>query len=87
MKARQSAATIYKPDRTAPSGADSEPQGMAAPQYRGFVLHCLAGELPAKQRAVDAFWSKAYFEAQTPAGRQAVVQQEKEWRDAPREWI
>jgi hypothetical protein len=54
--------------------------------YRGFVIRCLAAELPAKQRAIDAFWSKAYYEAQTEAGRRAVIEQEKEYRLEPRDW-
>jgi hypothetical protein len=87
LKTRQSQATVYKADHSASHSADSGPQGMIRPTYRGFSISCEASELPAKQRAVDAFWSKAYFEAQTPAGRQAVVRQEREWRQAPREWV
>jgi hypothetical protein len=88
VKTRQSQATIYEYGRTTPHCVDSCPAGSGeiAPQYRGFQLHCLAAELPAKQRAIDRFWSDAYFKAQTEAGRRAVIAQEREWRDAPREW-
>jgi hypothetical protein len=92
MKTRQSQATIYKPDRagprTDPHHADACPadRDEINPVYRGFKLNCLAAELLAKQRAIDAFWTTLYFETQTQAGREAVIAQEKEWRDAPREW-
>jgi hypothetical protein len=70
-----------KTDRATPHIADSGPAGPISPTYRGFRVSVAdAGELPAKQRAIDAFWSRAYFEAQTPAGREAVIAQEREWR-------
>jgi hypothetical protein len=86
LKARPSQATIYKYGRATSHIAESDPQGMVAPQYRGFTIRCEAAELPARQRAIDAFWSKAYYEAQSPVGRDAVIAQERKWRDAPREW-
>jgi hypothetical protein len=93
MKTRQSAATIYKTERkSAATGAHyagecAADHGLVSPAYRGFKISCLSAELPAKQRAIDEFWSRAYFAAQTPAARQAVIEQEKQWRDAPREWV
>jgi hypothetical protein len=88
LKTRQSQAMVYKQDhRAAPHVADSGPAGLISPQYRGFIIRCLAGELPAKQRQINEFWDRQYFSAMTPAGRQAVVDQEREWRDAPREWV
>jgi hypothetical protein len=90
MKIRQSAATVYKNKSTAaePHYVDSCPadSGEISPTYRGFRVTCLAAELPTRQKAIDRFWSDQYFAAQTPAARQAVVEQEKSWRDAPREW-
>jgi hypothetical protein len=86
LKTRQSQATVYKQDRSSTHNY-VEPSVAIGPVSRGFKLNCLVGELPVKQRAIDAFWSKAYFEAQTVAGRQAVVDQEKEWRQSPREWV
>jgi hypothetical protein len=93
LKARQSQATIYKQDRarhysTGPhmTGACAADHGEIAPVYRGFKLTCTSTDLPRLQKAIDKFWLNAYFGAQTPAAREAVVQQEKEYRCAPREW-
>jgi hypothetical protein len=93
LKTRQSPATIYKTDRkSAAEGAHyadscAADRGEIYPVYRGFKLSCLSAELPAKQRAIDALWSRACFAAQDRAGREACIRQEREWRDAPREWL
>lgn len=76
MKTRQSQATIYKTDRATPRYADDSRLGQIAPTYRGFVIRCEAAELPAKQRQVDEFWSRAYFSAQSQAARQLSIKSE-----------
>jgi hypothetical protein len=93
MKTRATNGTAYRQDRkTAADGAHyadtcAADRGEIHPVYRGFRVTCSASELPAKQKAIDGFWSRAYSAAQTPAARQAVIDQEREWRNAPREWV
>jgi hypothetical protein len=86
MKTRPSATHIYKYGRAPSHVADDSHKGPIAPTYRGFVCRCLAAELPRVQRQINEFWDRAYFQAQTEAQRRAVVDQEWEWRSAPREW-
>jgi hypothetical protein len=92
MKSRARGTSVYRQDRKSvatarTAGSCAADQGEISPVYRGFKLKCFGNELPAKQRAIDEFWSRAYLEAQSPAAWQAVFAQEKEWRGAPREWV
>jgi hypothetical protein len=81
---------IYNRPGREPTGhthvADGDLRGIIAPSYRGFRLTCLAGEIEAVKRRVDAYWADRYQAADTPAERVAVLMEERASRFQPKDW-
>jgi hypothetical protein len=80
-------ASLYRVRQTTGNRADSTDSKMqCSPTYRGFAISCLGGEIETIKRAIDAHWSEAYAAADSPAARVCVLMDERQQRDAPREW-
>jgi hypothetical protein len=88
-KVRASDTVIYN-RRREPTGkthvSDGDLRGIITPTYRGWKLACLAGEIEAVKRRIDACWADRYLAADTPAGRVSVLMEERAMRYEPKEW-
>jgi hypothetical protein len=65
---------------------NTDSQMLCEPIYRGFAIACLGSEIEAVKRAIDAYWSSAYAAADSPATQALVLMDERQQRDAPKEW-